>query len=326
MPLPDPSSLFDAERMSAQRTAMPTALSTAELRELGADVLARSVFVARGTNAIFANELQRVVDLIVGGTLSEGQARTVMYEVLDLLGYDVEKGGFPGEEVPPALRGTLQDLRSFRRMDLIIRTQRDLMIGAGEQWRGHQAEMITAYPAWELVRVAEVKVPRDWPSRWTIAGGLLIDADTGEIITQEDFGPSEWEYVRQRARMIALKGSPIWGELGSYENFPDALGVDFPPFAFNSGMGWKPVSAAEVRALKIKGPDNESPEDWFATRPATLTGKLALPAPRMSLGDVDPEIAAAMVRETKAMPVPQRPGMVDYSDLLAAEILKGGGQ
>jgi hypothetical protein len=127
-------------------------------------------------------------------------------------------------------------------------------------------------PAWELVRVLPVEVPRDWPSRWIIAGGRMSEG----------------------GRMIALKGDPVWGELGSYQNFQDALGVDHPPFAFNSGMGWQEVPAREVRRLGITGPDGETPEEWLASEPRTLTGKQALPIPVLSTRDMDPEIVRTL--------------------------------
>jgi hypothetical protein len=267
--MPDLSTITDALLAAQKRGAMPTALSTKELRELGADVLARSVFTARGTNAVFASKLKEVIDQLAAGDIGEGQARTALYEVLDVLGYDVEKGGFPGEELEPGIKGTLQDLRSFRRMDLIVRTQQDLMVGAGEQMRGQTPERLSEYPAWELVRVQSVAVPRDWPSRWVIAGGQLT-----------------------AGRMVALKGDPIWGELGSYDRFQDALGVDHPPFAFNSGMGWEEISAAEAQSLGITGPDGETPDEWLASEPVTLAGRQPMPTPKLSLNGVDPALIA----------------------------------
>jgi len=296
--LPDPSTLFDAERMSRVRSTMPTDLSTAELRDLGADVLARSVFTARGTNAIFLSKLKEVVDAMAAGTLGEGQARAALYEVLDALGYDAEKGGFPGEEVPPALKGTLQDLRSFRRMNLIVETQLSLMQGAGLAWRGHTPDRMATFPAWELVRVLPRAVPRDWPSRWMLSGGRLTDD----------------------GRMLALKGDPVWGELGSYENFTDALGVDHPPFAFQSGMGWREISEADALALGVTGPDGETAEEFHAGRPAVMAGRIPLPTPRLSLDGVDAGLAARFQAETHATPVPGRQHRVDYSDILAREI------
>jgi hypothetical protein len=189
----------------------------------------------------------------------------------------------------------LQDLRSFRRRDLIVRTQRDLMQGAGQQQRGMRPEYLAEYPAWELVRVQAVAVPRDWPSRWAIAGG-------------------------KPGRMIALKGDPVWGELGSYDNFKDALGVDHPPFAFNSGMGWREVSADEVATLGITGPAGESAAEWQASRPDVMGGKFPLPSPRLSLDGVDPELIERFQKTTYAGAVPGKPYVMDYSDILAREI------
>ena len=263
MPENLPETVFDALRAAQARGVLPTSLGTAELRDLGADVLSSSVFTARGTNAVYVSKLKEVVDSLAAGDINFATARWTLAETLKALGYTPE-GGFPDLEpgqVPPALAGTLQDLSSKRRIEFILKTQIALVRGKGQAFRGHARA--AAFPAWELVRVYQVSVPRDWPSRWTIAGGKP--------------GP-----------MIALKGDPVWGELGSYENFQDALGVDHPPFAFNSGMGWREVAAGEVRKLGITGPNGESPKDWQKSGPATLDGKL--PAPQLDVNQTDPEL------------------------------------
>lgn len=298
--MPDLETITDALRAAQKRGLLPTTLGTAELRDLGADVLARSVFTARGSNAVFVSKIKEVVDAIAAGDMSDAQARAALGQTLDALGYDSEAGGFPDDtEVPKALRGTLQDLRSNRRLDLIVRTQRELMQGAGEQWRGQQPDMLTAFPAWELIRVMPVEVPRDWPSRWTIAGGKLT-----------------------AGRMIAAKGDPVWGELGSYENFNDALGVDHPPFAFNSGMGWRAVSAAECADLGVTGPDGTPAAEWVGKSGAVTTaGTLPkLPDPRLSLDGVDPQIIRDFEEATQATQTPGKPASYDFSDLLAKEL------
>lgn len=295
--MPDLNTITDALAAAQKRGLLPTSLSTKELRELGAQVLARSVFSAKASNAIFVSDLKKVIDQLAAGDIGEGQARTALWEVLDLLGYDSEKGGFPGEELEPALKGTLQDLKSFRRRDLIVRTQRDLMQGAGDQMRGQEPDRLSEFPAWELVRVLDVAVPRDWPSRWRIAGG----SPTPD------------------GRLIALKGDPIWGELGSYDNFQDALGVDHPPFAFNSGMGWREISGEEARAMGITGPDGETPEEWLASEPVTLSGKQPLPAPQVSLNGVDPALIERFRKAVKAE-TGGKPYVFDYSDILEKEL------
>lgn len=321
--MPDLETITDALRAAQKRGLLPTTLGTAELRELGADVLARSVFTARGSNAVFVSKIKEVVDAIAAGDMSDAQARAALGQTLDALVYDSEAGGFPDDtEVPKALRGTLQDLRSNRRLDLIVRTQRELMQGAGEQWRGQQPDMLAAFPAWELIRVMPVEVPRDWPSRWTIAGGQLRDPDTGAILDPADFGPLEWQFVTRNARMIAAKGDPVWGDLGSYENFNDALGVDHPPFAFNSGMGWRAVSAAECADLGVTGPDGTPAAEWVGESGAVTTaGTLPkLPDPRLSLDGVDPQIIRDFEEATQATQTPGKPASYDFSDLLAKEL------
>jgi hypothetical protein len=293
----NPMTIFDAARSAGAREVMETALGTEGLREKGAEILARSVFCARGSNAIFVSDLKTIIDRLTQGDIGEGQARTAIWESLRALGYTPE-GGFPDTppgEVPPAVAGTLQDLSSFRRRDLIVRTQLDLMRGAGQQTRGHTPDHLQLWPAWELVRVEDKKTPRDWPSRWTVAGGKP--------------GP-----------MIALKADPVWGELGSYDNFQDALGVDHPPFAFDSGMGWREVSADECASLGITGPKGEAPEQWLQSGPVVMAGKLPLPSPQISLKGVDPAIIARFRAATGATVNPAKPAVLDYSDILEREL------
>jgi len=304
--------VFDAARMAGERRAATTSLDTAGLRAKGAETLAKAVFTARGTSAVFASRIKTVVDSLAAGDIGEGQARTALYETLDALGYTPE-GGFPGDagKVPPALRGTLQDLRSFRRVNLIIQTQLDLAAGAGEQFRGHTPDRLAQFPAWELVRLEARNAPRNWDgtepgkgiaedARWTIAGGKLYGG-----------------------RMIAFKGDPVWGELGSFDNFPDALGTDHPPFAFQSGMGWREIELAECDALGVAGPNGESRSDFFASGPVVMAGPLPLPSPQISMRGVDPALRQAFEESTHATARPGSPVVMDYSDLLQQELDAG---
>jgi hypothetical protein len=293
--------VFDAFVAAQGRGVMPTSLDTAGLRGLSAQVRARSFFTARGTNAIFVSKIKEVTEAMASGEMDDASARLALIETLRVLGYTPE-GGFPDApdgSVPPAIEGTLQDLSSFRRLDLIVRTNRELAIGAGLQMRGHTPERLEAAPAWELVRVMSVETPRDWVSRWAIAGGRLVDG-----------------------RMVALKGDPVWGELGSSGNFDDALDVDHPPFAFNSGMGWREVLRGEAGALGVRGPQGETIDAFLGgpSRPRVLAGELPLPVPSISLRGVDAAVVEDFVKETKAVPVPGKPGRFDFSELLEEEL------
>ena len=274
------------------RDLFPTSLGSAEIRDaLAADLRARSVFSARVGNADVLSKIKDVVDAMAAGDMDLATARVTLMETLRAVGYTPE-GGFPEDlpgEVPEAIAGSLQDISSKRRLDFILRTQLALVRGRGQQMRGMEPARLKQFPAWELVRSQAKAAPRAWGGqhdgtppkrggdidprpRWIIAGGRPT-AD---------------------GRLIALKGDPIWGELGSSGNFDDALDVDFPPFAFNSGMRWQEVSRGECDALRITGPNGESIDEWQAQdHPLLVDTQSGIPAPQASIKDLDP----AIVRE-----------------------------
>jgi hypothetical protein len=290
--------IFDALRVAQDRDILPTSLSSSELREYSAGLRARSVFVSRGSNAIFAGKLKSVIEELVSGNIGEADARLALLETLKALGYTPE-GGFPTEsgQVPPAVRGSLQDLTSFRRLNLIVRTQVDLMAGAGLQFRGTTPERLAAFPCWELIRVLPVRMPRDWAKRWEEVGGILYDG-----------------------RIIAPKGDLLWGELGS--NFDDSLDVDYPPFAFNSGMGWDEVDSEEADALGVTASDGTPWREFINSieRPRTLSGTLPMPTPKLNLADVPTEIVEEFQKQTSAIATGDE---YDFDAVLARALAKG---
>jgi len=314
--------IFDAFQAAQKRGIFPTNLSSAELRDLAAGVRARSVFTARGTSAVFAARLKEIINAIAQGKMGAGEASVTLREVLKSLSYTPE-GGFPDApgQVPPALRGTLQDLSSFRRLNLIVRTQTDLMRGAGQQMRGTTPDRLAAFPCWELVRIMPVRVPRDWEKRWQEVGGSFVI--NGKFYAPFEETPWEMDDPRTRAplkiRMIAPKGDLIWGEFGSA--FDDSLDVDYPPFAFNSGMGWKEIAAAEARQLGITSMDGVPWEEFLqgVERPRVLQGELPLPTPRLNMKDIDPILAKEFLDQTKAY---DNDGEFSFDSILERELKK----
>jgi hypothetical protein len=285
-----------AEQIAAIRALLPTTLGSAELRDaIAADIRARSVFSARTGSAVYLSQVAEIVRQIAAGDMDLATGRVTLMQTLDALGYTPEEGfpEVPEGEVPPALAGTLQDLRSARRIDLLLDTQVELVRGRGQQIRGSTPDALYSHPAWELVRLIPRDVPRNWGGmhdgtpprhmkaidprpRWTIAGGQ--PTSTG--------------------RLIALKGDPIWGELGSSGNFDDALDVDFPPFAFNSGMRWLPVRRGEVTALGITGPEGETLDEWERESHRTLIDEQpSIPAPQASMKKVGESIRKALTED-----------------------------
>lgn len=91
------------------------------------------------------------------------------------------------------------------------------------------------FPAWELIYTGGQQYPStDWSKRWHAAGESVA-----------------WEGAC-RAKMIALKSSPIWKALGDGTGgFGDALGNPYPPFAIDSSYAWVNVDRLEARALGL---------------------------------------------------------------------------
>jgi hypothetical protein len=291
----DEKEIFDAFKAAQDRGILPTDLSSEELRDLSASMRSRSVFVARGTSAVFASKLKEIIEQLSGGGIGEADARVMILEVLKALGYTPE-GGFPTDlgRVPPAIAGSLQDLTSPRRLDLIVRTQIDLMTGAGQQMSGIRPVRLKLFPCWELIRVVPARVPRDWKARWERVGGKLYDG-----------------------RMIAPKGDPIWGELGSA--FEDSLDVDHPPFAFNSGMSWSEISVRTCKALNVLASDGRTFQEFIESedRPRVLAGQLPLPAPKISVGKMDREVLAQFEKEVGVSA--DEDGQFEYPDTMSLD-------
>ena len=237
------NTLTDALLSAMDRGILPTWMGTAELDELEAALKERAIFSARTTNAVYLEGLKERI----GRLLAEGyegdqaQIRLELKQILALLGYDPETG-FPGDadlDIPPAVAGSLQDLSSDKRINLILDTQLELMAGKGQEQRGLSEAALDLFPAWELVRVKDARVPRDWFARFKQAGGRLLEDADG------------------RKRLVAHKLDEVWSVLGDRAIFRDALGVTHPPFAFGSGMAWDAIEADEWQALS--GTANREP-------------------------------------------------------------------
>lgn len=243
----------DALARVRNRVILPTTLDSRSISLLGNDVIARSVLSARTNSAAYLAKVEEVVEAGINGDFNDATLRAMLQDEHDALEYDPEQGGFAGEEaVEPAERGSLRDLSSNQRTQLLIDTQVRQAVNFAHHTAGLEADALWQYPCWELVRIYPREVPRgekrvrgeivddpgnDWPSRWQKSGG-------------EFFGGG---------RMIARKDDPVWEEIGSRRLFDDGLGQPYPPFAFNSGYGVVPVHRREAVALGAIGVDDYVP-------------------------------------------------------------------
>lgn len=207
-----------------EKTVLPTHLNTEAIKaQWSADLRRRAFYSARTTQAGYLKRIQPIVADFAAGTTDAATARMHMLRWLDSTGYSsVGKQG-------------ITDLASRRRLDLILKTQREMASNAALIAK-ETPSTVAAYPAWRLERYGSRNEPRqDWQARWSLAGNAV-----------------NWEGALHGRDFVALKNSPIWQALGDGAGgFKDTLGNAFPPFAFSSGMAWSPVSAADCVQLGL---------------------------------------------------------------------------
>ena len=245
---------IDAKKYAKSRVVTPTTEGSFDIRTAwGEDIMRRSLFSSRCTNAEILQDVSDKIDDLLSGKYNEATARAELQMLYRELDYNPERG-FPGDVelgIPPAKEGSLLDLSSNQRIKLVLQTNEVQASNFAYRERGMDASSRWQYPAWELVRVYTKQVERgfretkdglqpvdgdDWPSRWEKAGGRLVGG-----------------------RMVALKDDDIWNNLGSSRLFDDGLDNPYPPFAFGSGMGIVEVDRADCMDLGLVTGD-EVPE------------------------------------------------------------------
>lgn len=230
----------EAAQLAARgRRVLGTTLSSRELTRLGGDVRRLAVFSARQANLDFVQAIADTLDEMLIGATPEAEALRAAGEAPLMLSGPAatERLMKLAEELElqprdPDKVGTIQDVTSFGRADLIVRTQQDIAAGFGRYVAENDADVLDAFPARELIRVVEPSDPkrkRNWEARWKAAGGRLF-----------------------AGRMIAAKDDSVWQALGDGAGgYDDALGNPFPPFAFNSGMDVEEVDREEAERLGV---------------------------------------------------------------------------
>jgi hypothetical protein len=240
-----PIDFEDALQEALNRKLLPTDLGSADIARWSAEVKRRSVFTARGTSADFLQTIQDTVEDLSSGKINQAKGRELLKQSLDTLEYAAESG-FPGDleaGVPPAESGSLRDLASEDRLNLILDTQARQVANFGYFTQGQTPFSLHAWPCWELIRIYWRRVPRGlrmrkgvetpdpdnaWPARWEKAGGTIY-----------------------AGRLIARKDSDVWYKLGDPALFSDGLGQPYAPFAFNSGKGVREVGREESISLGV---------------------------------------------------------------------------
>ena len=259
----------DALRFARERRLLPNDMTSAELAQLPVEVRQGAVFSA---GVIEADVLQLVHERIAtmasglsqapGALPNKASVRTELKELLQAIDYQ------------PALdkEGTISDLRTDGRLNLIIDTQLKMAHGYG-QWRQSQSQgALLLFPCAEFKRVAARKVPRGyrlksgviipenpryWQDRWVRAGGTIY-----------------------AGRMIAPVNDPVWEALSRF-------GLPYDPVDFNTGYARRPVSRAEAVKLGVIQPKERvaAAPDSLATQPQQVAALSTTPALKARLKD-----------------------------------------
>ena len=252
----DPMSMSQAARILAAKDLMPTELGTDDLRDLDAALRSQSLFSAQTTDQYLLQLYRDRIGGILNPQPAAGQATTQFspaYVRQDIKQFLTEVGYEPA----PEDAGTLKDLSSDARINLVVKTNTELAQGQGLWIANQNPVILDEWPAQELFRAEARHVPRDWIDRWRLAA-----AQTGAPIG------SGWT-ITPDSRLIALKNHPIWNWIGSSDLFPDALDVIWPPFAFNSGMWVRDVDRKETEAIGLLDKGQAAP------KPMSITEALA---------------------------------------------------
>lgn len=234
------------------KSILPTVLSSAELSGVSPELLERAMFSARVYNAELLQGIKNRIDGILRGTPTEGRdaagtfrpellqpgqvpqvtmdrslARVELKEILRDIGYQ-----------PTDARdvGTIKDLRTDARLNLILDTNTQMAQGYGWWAQGQDEVVLDEWPCQELIRISDRVERRNWYSRWTAAGGRIYAGSPRGLPLTNGVGVG--------GRCIARKDDPIWGAISRF-------GTPYPPFDFNSGIDVRDVSRAEAMDLGI---------------------------------------------------------------------------
>lgn len=193
-----------------QKALVGSGIGSAEWNSIQAAFRDRA-FISAGVSAIRLLDVMRdKIKESLQGNLSSSDFRIAVRRKLGEIGYDAGDA-----------RGTIKDLMTSARLDLVYNTNREMAQGFMQHLQATSEGALAAFPAYELKRAERRKVPRDWPRIWDEKGGTLYEG-----------------------RMIALKTDPIWTRISRF-------GLPHPPFDYNSGMDIFSVSRRECLRLGV---------------------------------------------------------------------------
>lgn len=236
-----PTTIDSALAHQHAKAVLPTTLSSREIQEqLSAEIRSQSFYSARTAHNGYLSDAARMIKNLVSGDTVEDPdtgalrprakgegftpslVRTRMQNYLKEIGYAPDAG----------TEGSLTDLSSDKRVDLIIDTQTKMAQGYARHEAAQDPDVLEDFPADEMYRQRESKQQRDWDIIWNTKRAELGDATSASLATGKD-GP-----------FVALKNDPIWTAISRF-------GTPYPPFDYSSGMWVRDADDALAERLGV---------------------------------------------------------------------------
>lgn len=250
------------------KTPVGSAMRSADWAAMPQEIRDSAFFSAGVTDARFLSAQQQALRDMIARARQKNDAGVEMWKMDrgQFVAQLRQMGEAMGVKHPDGRKGgvnekDITDPISVARLKLVVNTQLEMAYGQGQYLTAMDPDILSEWPAWELVRITPRKVPRNWLQRWTDAGGVLHDG-----------------------RMIALKTDPIWTAISRF-------GKPHPPFDYNSGMGVEEVDADTAEAIGLMS--HHAPPQSPAKLSSLDDGLQA------SVADLDPVIAKRLQEAAK---------------------------
>jgi hypothetical protein len=165
------------------------------------------------TNVEFLQDASDAIDELLAGTTDRATKRLGLKQLLTRLDYSPVEG----EE------GSLTDLSSDKRLNLVLETNLQLAQGYGHRAQGQDPAVLEQWPCEEIFdsNPGQAENRRNWAKRWADLGGSFYGG-----------------------RMIAKKGDSILTRISYFE-------LDYGPLGFNSYWERRDVDRDEAIELGV---------------------------------------------------------------------------
>jgi hypothetical protein len=234
------------QRLQGQ-SLLPTSAGTYDLEQLPADLRERAFAMARVVNA---DILQQAYDLVtrgVGGGARDANGNYVPGSSVNLATFRLEMKNYLQSisyQPDPDQEGTLKDLSSDKRLEVIFKTNVQMAQGYGAYIQQQDPAALDAWPAQELYRLEDRQEKRPWGQRWNDAIQELGRSNTSAIPVADPYADSG---------MFALVNDQIWETISRF-------GLPYPPFDFGSGMWVRDISRLEAENMGLLAPGDDAPD------------------------------------------------------------------